>query len=157
MSFRGTNKVTPPLFVGNPGYTGNIGTVVTNRAYMIPFVLPIAGLPIDLNFFLGVGGIGNMDIGIYTYAFQRLWSTGSFATPAAGAWRTVAYTGSKLQPMSGFLAMVWDNGTINPKGTSVNVIGGQCCQSGAGSLPLPATLAGVAATAQAPACYMRIT
>lgn len=75
----------PPIMVTTPTAFPGIGQAVGQRV-----TIPVSGTLHDLAVWPGVQS-GNVDIGVYSTASPRarLFSTGSVACPAAGAWRIV--------------------------------------------------------------------
>ena len=79
----------------------NIGGVNTARGVRV--TIPRSGTLVDLAVFVGTSS-GNIDVGVYSTAATRarLYSTGSIACPAAGAWAVVGdpnitvYAGQQL-------------------------------------------------------------
>lgn len=160
MSFRQLHSVTPPKILGYYGYNGNVGPLVVNRPYLIPFILPSSGLPISFNFMLGVGGAGNMDVGVFDSTFSRVWNNGSFAIPAAGSFVAKAWTQGPLPAGQYWLGVVADF-AIQPKGyNSGSVIKGQGITSGSNcGVPFPAGIL-PGALGDTPICinsYLRMT
>ena len=82
-----------------------------NRAYFVPFRLPIAVTVYKMACGTGTGTTGNFDLGIYDSFGNRLVSTGSTAKTTASSERIVDVTDTFLLPGFYYLAMVTDGVT----------------------------------------------
>lgn len=85
---------------------------------------------------------GNIDVGIYDSAFNRLWSRGSFACPGAGSAQATIANGSPtsltLEAGIYWVALAVDNGTAAFAGATAALNG--TAKAAASAFPLPATI-----------------
>lgn len=122
-----------------------------SRARLFPFVLAQTFTPAAVFAFNGVVVSGNLDIGIYTEGFSRVWSSGSTAQAGTSTKQAIAYTGPALAPGRYFMAVVLDNATGTLMGLVPGTLLAAQLMSGLGyaaqaaAFALPATVVPVAA------------
>lgn len=125
----------------NP-YSASGAWPTANLAIFIPFVLTRPTTIYQLGWFNGSAVSGNIDVGIYDAAFNRLTSTGSTAQAGTTAPQSVDITDIIIGPGLFWMAAVMDNTTGTLQRTTIGVAAlcratGMCEQATA--FPLPAT------------------
>jgi hypothetical protein len=136
--------VAAPTMILSPGDAGGTITTVANQAWLTPMLGVVTSTPLTRAVFRISTQSGNMDIGYYytddETNFVRVFSTGSFATPAAGM-VTKTHDQQWLVPSPGrqwFWGMAFSNAlaAFRGGGTSTMLVG----FTKTTSFPLPATI-----------------
>lgn len=136
----------------SPVDVGGIGTgVVANQVYLTPLQGIVTPTAITKFLFGTANQSGNMDLGIYysddNATFTRLFSTGSFAVPAANDGAIKTFATQTITPVAGrwwYVALAADNATVTYyyNGAAGTMMG----YFKTSSFPLPASVTGTTQT-----------
>lgn len=148
-------------------FTDTGGSLNANVAQLHPCIVPISGTITDVAIYV-VTQSGNVDVGIYSRdaTRTRLWSSGSTACPAAGAWRVIGTANLAVQAGDAIeLAYAVDNNTtallrhVAPATSYMDLpssflLGGaalpKLAARATSSFPLPSTIAEGSLTSEQP-------
>lgn len=131
----------------------NAITFTANTAYLFPLHVATFITPASVRARVTTQS-GNMDVGLFTLdpqgVYRRVWSRGSFATPAAGS-VTVNITagqptGLSLAGGTVYVAVAFDNATAALAGTATSLLPDGFVLTKAASFPLPASISAPANT-----------
>jgi hypothetical protein len=143
MGFRQMDYLPPTIPYAGVADSASTGTPIANQANLIPIWLPRYQSFSAFRFARSGGPTGNIDLGIYRINFERLFSTGSIAYPAAppavsvvpfptgpiglapGLWYLAVAINGAQAFFAETTAAIWANGALWMK---------------AGAFPLPATI-----------------
>lgn len=106
-----TYSISAEMLASNTAAGASATWPAANRAYIIPFYLPMAATATKMYVYNGSAVSGNIDLGIYNFVYSRLVSSGSTAQSGTSAIQTVDITDTRLDPGTYYMALSIDNTT----------------------------------------------
>lgn len=133
----------PPPILGTVDAVSSAGATTANRATFTAIYSPASFTATGVSLFVGTQS-GNICVGLYDSAGNRIATSGSVACPAAGV-ASIAFSANVVcAPGTYYVAMSSDNGTSSFQRVSGSLTFGYNLQNSAFPLPTTLTLPGTA-------------